>query len=208
MRHRRIHIYATVAIAVGWVVCVAAGVRALVVYENRLGAVATVPQSWPGSRVPLAAGKMTLVMLAHPHCPCTRASIGELARIMAQADGRLAAYVLFAKPAQADADWDDSGLRRSAASIPGVTTLPDEDGAEAARFGAETSGYALLFAPDGRLLFNGGVTGSRGHAGDNAGESSIVALVQNRPANRRESFVFGCALPAPGKTTGLGGAAK
>jgi hypothetical protein len=34
----------------------------------------------------------------------------------------------------------------------------------------------LLFASNGNLLFNGGITGSRGHAGDNAGENGPNAL--------------------------------
>ena len=40
------------------------------------------------------------------------------------------------------------------------------------RFGAETSGQTLLYDRDGRLLFSGGTTGSRGHDGDNAGFAS------------------------------------
>ena len=138
---------------------------------------------------------MTLVMLAHPHCPCTRASVGELAEVMARVQGRADAFVLFSKPASSGDDWDDTGLRRSAAAIAGVTVLSDADGAEARRFGAETSGHTLLFAADGRLLFSGGITQSRGHAGDNAGASAIVSLVHNEGAERAETFVFGCALP-------------
>ena len=49
-------------------------------------------------------------MLTHPHCPCSRASIGELARLMAQAQGRVTAYVLFIKPAGSPEDWENSDL--------------------------------------------------------------------------------------------------
>jgi len=58
-----------------------------------------------------------------------------------------------------------------------VTIVTDADGAEANRFGAETSGHTLLFDFGRRLLFSGGITDSRGHTGDNAGESAIVALI-------------------------------
>ena len=203
MERRRKFICATAVGAVLWAGFVAGGVRVLLNYESAPGPVAAVPNSWPGSRVPLAQDRMTLVMLAHPRCPCTRASVGELARIMADVQGQAVAYVLFAKPANAGADWDDTDLRRSAAAIPGVTTLTDDDGAEALRFGAETSGHTLLFAPDGRLLFNGGITETRGHAGDNDGESAIVALVHRQPVERSQTFVFGCRLPAPGQPTPL-----
>jgi hypothetical protein len=48
----------------------------------------------------------------------------------------------------------------------------------------------LLFASNGNLLFNGGITGSRGHAGDNA----IISLVNNQEPARTRTLVFGCAL--------------
>jgi hypothetical protein len=82
--------------------------------------------------------------------------------------------------------------------------LSDVDGAEARRFGAETSGHTFLFDSAGRLLFNGGITESRGHSGDNAGESAIVSLVNDRVSTRAETFVFGCSLAAHAQTgTGL-----
>ena len=65
---------------------------------------------------------------------------------------------------------------------------------EAERFGAETSGHTFLFDPSGRLLFNGGITASRGHSGDNAGESSIVSLINNHTAKIGQTFVFGCSF--------------
>jgi hypothetical protein len=195
MRARRKHVWTTAAIAIAWAASVGIGLRGLLNYENAAGTVATVPNTWPGSQIPLAKDRMTLVMLAHPHCPCTRASVGELAEIMAHVQGKADAYVLFSKPADSGPDWEDTGLRRAAAAIPGVTVLSDADGAEARRFGAETSGHTLLFAADGRLLFNGGITQSRGHAGDNAGANAIVSLVHNRVPARAETFVFGCSLP-------------
>jgi hypothetical protein len=170
------------------------GARVILNYESTPGAVAAVPKSWPGSKVPLAKDAMTLVMLAHPRCPCTEASVGELAEIMAHVEGKAVAYVLFSVPADAGADWDDTSLRRAAAGIPGVTVLTDIDGVEARRFGAETSGHTLLFNPDGELLFNGGITASRGHTGGNFGESAIVSLVHHQPVERASSFVFGCSL--------------
>jgi hypothetical protein len=137
------------------------------------------------------------MMLAHPRCPCTRASIGELAQIMAEGQGKLKAYVVFSRPAGAGADWNDTGMWKNAAEIPGVTPVGDDDGFETRRFGAETSGHTLLFDPDGRLLFSGGITAARGHAGDNVGESAIVSLVREQPAARPTTPVFGCKLIAP-----------
>lgn len=113
---------------------------------------------------------------------------------MALLEGKVNAYVLFFEPREAGSEWEETTLRRRAAAIPGVTVVADVDGAEARRFGAETSGHTLLFAPDGTLLFSGGITRARGHAGDNAGESAVVSLVKNHIADRDRTSVFGCSI--------------
>ncbi|HYE66176.1 MAG TPA: hypothetical protein VD966_11365, partial [Pyrinomonadaceae bacterium] len=159
------------------------------------GLAARPPARWPAdSRIQRAPGRAILVMLAHPHCPCTRASIGELASLMAHCEGRLTAYVLFLKPTGSSVDWERTDLWHSAEKIPGVNVLLDEGGHEARRFHAATSGQTVLYDTAGRLLFSGGITGSRGHSGDNAGRSAIVSLLNTGAAQREETFVFGCPL--------------
>lgn len=185
----------TALLGVTWIAAVAFGLRILLRYESTPGRIGVVGGNWPAtSAIARTEPNPTLVMLAHPHCPCTRASIGELAQIMADTQGKLEAYVLFTKPNGAGADWDDTELRRSAAAIPGVTVLTDPDGSEARRFGAETSGHTLLFDRDGALRFSGGITASRGHAGRNAGESAIIAAVNGKRSDRARTPVFGCSL--------------
>lgn len=188
------HILGTSLFAFAWIAAVAFGMRVLFQYENKPGPVGALPQTWPAAQIERATDRPTLVMLAHPRCPCTAASVGELAQIMARLQGRVAAYVLFVQPKRAGRDWDNTDLRRSAEAIPGVKVVLDPDGVEARRFGAETSGHTELFGTDGRLLFSGGITASRGHGGDNAGESAIVALVNNQEPVRRQTLVFGCSL--------------
>lgn len=188
-------LWLTVLLAVAWLGALGVGARAMLDYQSAPGATAAVPKRWPTSRVELATDRPTLVMLAHPRCPCTRASMGELSKIMARVPGKAVAYVLFSQPETAGADWEETDLRRSAAAIPGVTVLSDADGVEARRFGAETSGHTLVYAANGQLLFSGGITAARGHAGGNAGESAIVSLIHHGTADRAETFVFGCSLP-------------
>ena len=200
MQRRTKRILATSLFAILWIATVAFGLRTLFHYENTPGRVGTFPQTWPASQIERSNDRPTLIMLAHPHCPCTRASIGELAQIMARLQGKVAAYVLFVKPKEAGSDWEGTDLVRSAEAIPGVKVLLDPDGVEARRFGAETSGHTQLFGTDGRLLFSGGITASRGHAGGNAGETAIIALVNNQAPAQSETLVFGCALANRGKT--------
>lgn len=180
---------------VTWSLVTGLGLGLLWKYENAAGTAAAAPANWPSdSSIPPATDRATLIMLAHPHCPCTRASIGELARLMTQAKGRVTAYVIFLKPESSSTDWEKTDLWQSAASIPGVTAIVDNDGTEARRFHAQTSGQTVLYDVDGRLLFSGGITGSRGHSGDNAGLSAIVSLLNTGDAERTETFVFGCPL--------------
>lgn len=178
-----------------WLLMIIAGLAFLQGYESTPGVVAAAPKQWPAdSRLRPARDRATLVMLAHPHCPCTRASIGELARIMTQARGRLTAYVLFIKPENFTEGWEKTDLWESAAAIPGVSVAQDDEGIEAGRFHAATSGQTMLYDKDGKLLFSGGVTGARGHEGDNAGRAAIVSLLTLEEAKESESPVFGCPL--------------
>ena len=112
---------------------------------------------------------------------------------MAQAQGRVAAHALFVKPEGSSDDWEKTDLFESAADIPGVDVVVD-DGAEARRFNAATSGQAALYDAEGSLLFSGGITASRGHSGDNDGRSAIVSLLNTGAAARSETSVFGCPL--------------
>lgn len=184
-----------IIVCVTWALVTGTGIGLLWKYENVPGPAATVPSNWPSdSRIRPATDRSTLVFVAHPQCPCTRASIGELARVMTQAQGRVTAYVLFLKPAGSTTDWEKTDLWQSAANIPGVNVIVDEGGAEARRFHAVTSGQAALYGVDGHLLFSGGITSSRGHEGDNAGRTAIVSLVNAGGAERTETSVFGCPL--------------
>jgi hypothetical protein len=153
------------------------------------------PPAWPAaSLIPRAPGQATLVMLAHPKCSCTRASLAELSRLMTDAHGRAHAHVLFVKPAGVANGWERTDTWARAAAIPDVSVHVDDGGIEARRFGATVSGYMLAYDADGRLIFHGGITGARGHEGDNAGRRRLLALLTHETADRADSPAFGCEL--------------
>lgn len=184
-------------VAITWAAAVTFGMSRLWTYESTPGTPARPPITWPAdTRVFRRAGLPTLVLLAHPHCSCSRATIGELAKLMTDCQGKLTATVLVLRPAGVRDGWERTDLWDSAAAIPGVSVESDAGGAESRRFGALTSGQALLFAADGRLLFDGGITESRGHGGDNAGRSAITSLVLGkcRAAQPLLAPVYGCPL--------------
>jgi len=184
-----------VVTSVSWLLLIGSGVAFLWNYEGNPGVAAAAPEVWPAdSLIRRASDRATLVMLAHPHCPCTRASVEELSRLMTQAQGRVKAYVLFIKPPDLSEGWEQTDLLTSAAAIPGVTVVRDDEGVEASRFHASTSGQTVLYDAVGKLLFSGGITSARGHEGDNAGRTAIVSLLTAGTAERDETPVFGCPL--------------
>jgi hypothetical protein len=183
------------ALAIGWLAAVLGGLGWLALYANT-PARETEPQSmWPANRqISLNKKLPTLVLFAHPHCPCTRASIAELARIAASAPGRFDGSVVLFKPADTGAGWEQTDLARSAEAIPGVRLIVDVDAKLARKFCVTTSGQTFLFSPTGALMFSGGITAARGHEGDNAGKAAIVALLTDKPTNVVQTPVFGCPI--------------
>jgi hypothetical protein len=178
-----------------WLVAVLAGMGVLMRYKNAPGATASAPIQWPAeSRLSRSPERPTLIMLAHPHCPCTRASLAELSKLVARLPGRLTVHLLFIRPRGVDVGWEATDLWRRALEIPGAVVKVDDDGREAELFGARTSGDTLVYDPSGHLLFHGGITSSRGHEGDNTGRSRIVSLLTTGAADKSESAVYGCAL--------------
>lgn len=182
-----------------WLACAGVGLYFVWAYDNAPGLAAHAPRAWP-TRTSLvrAENRPTLVLLAHPQCDCTRATLGELAEVLARTSEPPKTYVLFLRPTTFAAGWEQTSLWQTARSLPNVTVLRDDDGAEARQFGAETSGQTLLYDERGLLAFSGGITGARGHAGDNSGRASLLALLSRTQNERRGSNVFGCPLFAAG----------
>lgn len=178
-----------------WLTAASSGLAVLWAWDNAPGEGAAAPAVWPaGAGFARSHERPTLVLLAHPQCSCTRASLDELAEALARATIRPRTYVLFLKPDGMSDDWARSDLWRTAAALPDVTVVRDDDGAEARRFGVSTSGQTLLYDKAGALLFSGGITGARAHRGENEGRKAIVDLLNRGSSTRAATNVFGCPL--------------
>ena len=188
-----------------WLAAVGAGMGVLAAYDHTPGTPAAPPSVWPpASAIARVPGIPTLILFAHPQCPCSRASVHELAEIMASVPGHLSAHVLFLKPAPFEPAWAQTDLWASATAIPGVTVALDDRGTEARSFGAVTSGQVVLYDTNGVLRFAGGLTSARGREGDSAGRRAILALLTRGIADRRDAAVFGCSLLDPAPPTSPG----
>jgi len=167
-------------------------------YKSTPAPVSAAPARWPAaSALPRRPGRPLLVMLAHPRCSCTRASLAELGALLQEVGPAIDALVVFVRPDGTARDWTSTDLWRTASAMPGVRVVADDGGRETERFGALASGTVLLYDGAGQLLFSGGITGARGHEGDNLGLRRVVALAKEGKADRRSSPVFGCDLLGP-----------
>jgi hypothetical protein len=178
-----------------WAAAVTTGMGLLWSYGSTPGPAGDPParRPPPGAMRP-GPGRATLVMAVHPNCPCTRASLSELARLMTRAGGRVDARVLILSPRRRPKDWGRSTHWETASRIPGVEVVADVAGAEAARFGLKTSGHVVLYDAGGSLRFSGGITAARGHEGENDGLDAAVEAAAGRPALAATHPVFGCPI--------------
>jgi len=189
-----------------WVIMVGIGMSSLWNYQITPAEKTESPKQWPAySLIKRNPARPALVMFAHPRCPCTRASICELALLMTHCGEHVDASVLFFTSPKFETGWEKTDLWHSAAAIPGVTVACDPEGLEAKKFRSTTSGYVVLYDAKGQLMFQGGITGSRGHAGENVGRSLIEAILMNKTTGTKKAFVYGCPLldqnDASGKET-------
>jgi hypothetical protein len=181
-----------------WLFLAIAGSAVLAKYAASPSAGGEPAPYWPPQTALTAAkGGFTLVVLAHPQCGCSRATMEELAQLLAHSRVRLQVHVVFLRPAGMPAGWERSALWSSAEAIPGVRVWSDPDGREIEQFGGWTSGQALLYDSDGRLRFSGGITEARGHVGDNYARDALENAL--RPGSRgfAKAPVFGCSLRRP-----------
>jgi hypothetical protein len=185
----------TVGVAgVSWVVAIAIGQTAMWFHANTPGRSGRIRPDWPSSSwVRLAIDRPTLIFFAHPKCPCTHASLDELSSLLSEDPGRVDAHVVFLRPPGTSREWGQTRSRALANGIHGVK-VEDEDGRMARQFGAHTSGHVVIYGPDGRLRFRGGIVGSRGQSGNNPSRRAARAAILHTSSVPTEMPDFGCPL--------------
>ena len=192
-----------IALAAGlWILVVSIGFAKLNIFVGTPGAPGQAGSRWPeGTTLELAHDELTLVMLLHPKCSCSLASLHELEHVMVRTAAPLRPILLFTVPEGSDESWRNGPAFRAASNIEGARIIFDINGVQTKHFGAFTSGQTLLYRPDGTLSFQGGITMARGHEGDNAGADALVAAISTHastPATDSRA-VFGCDLVEPKK---------
>ncbi len=180
--------------AVAWLAALSGGFLCLVNYSTKPAKNIDQLDCWPETTaLAFGQGEYTLVMFVHPRCPCTKASLNQLERVIDRVGkDRVDLKIVVFRPAGKTADWSDTHLRKKAEQLT-ANVFDDLDAQEAKKFEVNTSGYLLCFNKEKQRIFGGGITGSRGHEGENRGADSIVCIMNRKPAEQRFP-VFGCQI--------------
>jgi len=153
------------------------------------------PTPWAGDTQsrPASGFRYEIVMFVHPHCPCTRASLRELAGVVRESPD-ITVRVVFVLPVSSPAGWERGHTWDMANKFEFARVSCDVGGAEARLAGATTSGMVVVYDETGMVVFRGGMTRARGRDGENSGRQSITALLNGTPPLTRETPAFGCPL--------------
>lgn len=197
MRHRAHQVWLGLAL-VGWATACAAGFGALWVYGKTPGLPGKPAEGWRLPE-PMRAddGRPTVVLFAHPRCPCTRATFSELERIQRLESGLFAIRVVFFEPEDADEVWRSTDLWTRALAWRDTRVIPDPGGRLGVDAGAETSGTIAVYDASGAVRFWGGITPARGHEGASPGQYAVRQAVRGRDPDSPTTSIYGCALRTP-----------
>ncbi len=187
------------AALVAWIAAAVAGWYGISAYGFKGDPRATTDlvSQWPAeSTIAQMTGRPTLVLFLHPKCPCSRATVAELERlpVLVPANALPNVCIVAAAPRSSGDRWWSNQFLDRVGRLPNARLVRDSGGVETALFGARISGTVLLFDADGNRLYAGGVTMSRGHAGDNVGLQAVTDLLVNHDASVSPIPPLGCDM--------------
>ena len=184
-----------------WCTSIAIGFAFLFAHDSKPGLQFASPSLWPSDvEFDRPMDVSTLLIFVHPQCPCTFASLAELERVVGQSGSSLETIVILNAPAEKLEEWMQTAVANRAKGISGAKIVVDGDGKLSAKFRVTVSGQCLLYSPNGQLLFQGGLTASRGHEGESLGQSILIHMIAHPEPDAlsnqqvREVPVYGCEL--------------
>ena len=182
------------AIVVIWCLCIGIGFVNVNRWSTTPGSKGDIQEKWPTeSKIVRVDGQAQIVFFVHPKCPCSLASATELRRI-AISNPSANIVVVFICPLGTDSTFAQGDIVAAYSQIPGVQCATDIGGIEAKIFGAKTSGHMFLYGESGVLQFEGGITISRGHEGENDATLAVSSLLAGKFSPIKDWPVLGCAV--------------
>jgi len=185
---------ALLLVFLAWLGSIVIGYAWLFRYSFVAGEASTAPESIPRSLAPPGSSSRWQVFLAlHPHCPCSLATVRELAKVLTRAADVSVVTVLMYKPSNEPDSWLEGRLLDECRRM-NCRVQPDPEGRFAKVLGTVTSGDVVVYDASGKLRYHGGITGSRGHEGDNPGQQAVIDLLRGGSASHSSMPVFGCPI--------------
>ncbi|CAD73292.1 MAG TPA: RedB [Rhodopirellula baltica] len=177
------------------------GMTQLVSYSSQPGDVGqSVPMLLPHSLSSVQsfedANQTTVLVFYHPHCPCTRATIRCMERMIASFTSQPTIIAYAFVPSGETDHWIESETTDKLRSFGNVSIVADHNAKACRQFDVATSGHVLVYN-DSKLSFSGGITPSRGHEGNCDSGVAFLHSVNGESEDRREWPVFGCAIVVP-----------
>lgn len=180
-----------------WLSCVGTGFLMLFLYQFTPGPVTTVPSHWPeAANIEIKSEAFNLVVLIHPQCSCTLATLEELDKVLRNSPQNYHCHFLVFDPHHKPTTWQNTYQETLLRQFSNATVTYDLEGLEAKKFGLIVSGHVLLFDREGHNCFSGGITGSRGHVGTNAGAELLATTLETEKSKRGPYLfpTFGCSI--------------
>jgi hypothetical protein len=170
-------------------------------YSTRPGAVGELPPRSEIQRILSNNDQTSIILFVHPKCVCSDATVDELKDLLSQFEKKQQpqVYVQFYYPADKTPEWaKESDLYKKLSLFKDWHLRLDQAGGQAFAWGAMTSGYAIMVNKQGNVIFNGGLTVTRGHRGENIGKSGLKKAIsfysELSPDTPLQGPTFGCSL--------------
>lgn len=181
---------------VTWLLLVITGVGYLDYYKNSPGALdVSLVSQWPKlSKIPFDSRKPQLLLFVHPKCSCSVASLTEFSKLARAIGAKAVVRIIFSQPKGMKDQVENSDLWKQAKDYSGIDLIADREGGEQFIFGVKTSGETILFDENGKKIFHGGITPSRGHEGDSKGQDYILSWFKGLRKERNTASVYGCGI--------------
>jgi hypothetical protein len=179
---------------VGWLFLLPVAICIQFHYDSVPGIASAPKSSWPpASKIRYSTTTNTLVMVLHPRCPCSRASLQQVAT-MRNSRNPLKVVFLFYTPSGFSKGWEKTDIWRQASEIPDAELISDVDGRETQKFGGVTSGQTYIFDRQGLLRYSGGLTEGRGHPGECQNLETAVKALNDSNSPATFGAVYGCPI--------------
>lgn len=180
-----------------WLALLLIGHTIMFEYELTAGPLSNSKRIFPEcTSLQLAHSSQNLILFLHPACPCSSATVDEFCQLMRVGKKDAVGTVVFLMPDDKEGEWSLLPIMSRVRKIPNVSILQDANGALAETFGVITSGHLLIYDGRGILNFSGGITGSRGHTGDNQYFAVAKRTIINKNPDFATTPVFGCSYGA------------